>query len=52
MHCDFDLGDMAFGQGHDTPLGHGQQLCELYKSINAVRSYGLDCTHILGICAL
>ena len=20
---DFDLGDMTFGQGHDTPLGNG-----------------------------
>ena len=24
-----DLGDMTFGQYHDTPLGHGQQLCEI-----------------------
>ena len=22
--CDLDLGDMTFGQGHDTSLGHGQ----------------------------
>ena len=29
MHCDLDLGDMTLGQGHDTPLGHGQQLCEI-----------------------
>ena len=27
VHCDLDLGDMTLGQGHDTPLGHGQQLC-------------------------
>ena len=24
VHCDLDLGDMTLGQGHDTPLGHGQ----------------------------
>ena len=32
VHCDFDLGllrDMKMSQGHDTPLGHGQQLCEI-----------------------
>ena len=28
VHCDLDLGDMTFGQGHNTPLGHGQQLCD------------------------
>ena len=28
MGCDLDHGDMILGQGHDTPLGHGQQLCE------------------------
>ena len=22
--CDLDLGDMILGQGHDTPMGHGQ----------------------------
>ena len=34
---------MTFGQGHDTPLEHGQQLCEiLSRSHLAVRSYGLD----------
>ena len=26
VHWDLDLGDMTLGQGHDTPLGHGQQL--------------------------
>ena len=29
VHCDLDLGDMILGQDHDTPLGHGQQLCEI-----------------------
>ena len=24
VHCDPDLGDMILGQGHYTPLGHGQ----------------------------
>ena len=29
--------------GHDTPLGHGQQLCEILSQSNfAVKSYGLD----------
>ena len=40
MHCDLDLGDMTLGQGHDTPLSHGQQLCEILSRSNmAVRSY-------------
>ena len=30
MHCDIDLGGMTLSQGHDTPLRHGQQLCEIY----------------------
>ena len=31
------------GHGHDTPMGHGQQLCEILSSSNlAVRSYGPD----------
>ena len=52
VHCDlgsrsqhryFDLGEMILGQGHDTPLGHGQQLHEILSRSNlAVRSYGLD----------
>ena len=43
VHCDLALGDMTLGQGHDTPLGHGQQLCEiLSRSHLAVRSYGPD----------
>ena len=30
-------------KGHDTPLSHGQQLCEiLFRSDMAVKSYGLD----------
>ena len=43
VHCDLNLGDMTLGQSHDTPLGHGQQLCEILSRSNlAVRSYGLD----------
>ena len=29
VHCGLDLSDMTLGQGHDTPLCHGQQLCEI-----------------------
>ena len=43
MNCDLDLGDLSLGQGHGTPLGHGQELCEiLSRSKMAVTSYGLD----------
>ena len=28
-HCDFYLGDMNLGKGHDTPLSHWQQFCEI-----------------------
>ena len=43
VHYDFDLGDMILGQGHDTPLGHGQQLCViLSREDKGVRSYGPD----------
>ena len=43
VHCDLDLADMTLGQGHDTPLGHEQQLCEiLSRSDKLVRSYSLD----------
>ena len=43
MHCDLDLGGMTLGQDYDTPLGHGQQLCEILSRSNmAVRSYGPD----------
>ena len=43
VHCNLDLGDMTLAQGHDTLLGHGQQVCVIlsrYKMV--VRSYGLD----------
>ena len=34
---------MTLGQGHDTPLGQGQQLCEiLSRSDKWLRSYGQD----------
>ena len=43
VHFDLDLGGMTLGQGYDTPLGHGQQLCEILTRSNmAVRSYGPD----------
>ena len=43
VHCDLDLEDMTLGQGHDTRLGHGQQLCEILSRSNlAVRSYCQD----------
>ena len=42
-NSDLDLGDTTIGQGQGTPLGHGQQLCEiLTKSNNTVASYGPD----------
>ena len=38
-----DLDDMTVGQVHDTPLGHGQQLCEILSiSDKWVRSYEPD----------
>ena len=40
MNFDIDIRDMTLGQSHDTTLGHGQQLCELYRSNIAVKSYG------------
>ena len=43
VHGDLDLGNMTLGQGHDTTLGHGQQLCVISSRSNcALRSYGLD----------
>ena len=40
---DLDLGDMTWVQGHDTSLGHGQQLCEiLSRSDKGIRSYYPD----------
>ena len=41
VHCDLALWDMTLDQGHDTPLGNGQQLCEISSRSNlAVTSYG------------
>ena len=52
MHCDLALGDLTLGQGHDTPLGHGQQLCEILSRSNiAVRSYGPD-TDVRYVCTV
>ena len=45
MLCDLDLDlkDTTLGCGHDTPLGHGQQLCKLLSRSNmAVEIYGPD----------
>ena len=43
MHFDLDLRGMTLGQGYNTPLGHGQQLCEILSRSNmAVRSYCPD----------
>ena len=40
VYCYLDLRDTTFGQGHDTFLCHGQQLCEvLFRSNIAVRIY-------------
>ena len=53
VHCDLDLdlGGMTLGEGHDTPLRHGQQLSEILSRSNmAVRRYSLDT--VLGMCAL
>ena len=34
---------LTLGEGHDTPLSHGQQLCEILSRSNmTVRSYGPD----------
>ena len=41
--CHLGLGDMTLGQGHETPLGHGQQLIDtLTRSDKGVWSYGSD----------
>ena len=43
VHYDLELGDMTLGQGHDAPLSHGQQLCEILSRSNlGVSSYGPD----------
>ena len=54
MHCGLDIRGITLGKGHDTPTGHGQQLCEILSRSNmAVRSYDPDtdfgyvCTLIL-----
>ena len=31
VYMHFDLGDMTLDQGHYTPLGHGEQLCEILR---------------------
>ena len=43
MYCDLEIGDITFGQGHDTPLGYGQQSFEiLSRPDKSVRNYGPD----------
>ena len=37
---------MTLGQSHDTPLGHGQQLCEILSRSNMeVRNYYPKCVY-------
>ena len=36
VYCYLDLGYMTLIQGHVTPLGHGQQLCEILSRSNTV----------------
>ena len=51
VYVNCDLDDMTLGQGHDTTLGYGKQLCEiLFRSNLAVRKYGPDTD--LGMCVL
>ena len=41
------------GQGHDTPLGHGQQVCVILSRSNlAVMSYGTDMDFWYSVCGL
>ena len=43
VHFDLDHGNLTLDQGHDTPLGRVQQVCEILSRSNlAVRSYGID----------
>ena len=43
VHCDLELRDMTFIQGHDTPFRHGQQFWEILSRSNMeVRSYSPD----------
>ena len=41
VHSRFDLGEMTSIQGHDTPLGHGQQLCIISRSNMTVSNHGM-----------
>ena len=51
VHCDIDLGYMTMTQGNDTPLGYGQQVCEILSRSNlAARSYSPDTD--LGMCTV
>ena len=34
VHCDLDIRHMTLGQGNDTPLGHGQYVCEILSRYN------------------
>ena len=59
VQCDIDLGNITLGQGHDTPLDDGQQVCDILSSSNsAVRRYGIEtdfgyvCTVTLTLAAL
>ena len=55
VHCDLDLGDMTLGHCHDTPFGHGQELCEILSRSNSAlrimartRILGVNCDLDLG----
>ena len=52
MHTDLDLGDMTLIQGHDTPLGRGQQKSKILSRSNmAVGNYSLN-TDFGSVCTL
>ena len=40
VHCDHDLRDMIWSQGHDPSLGHGQQLC-MWNIVQIQQGVGL-----------
>jgi hypothetical protein len=43
VYSDLDLWHITLDQGHDIPLGPGQQSCEiLFKSTKRIRSYDSD----------
>ena len=43
VQCDLDLQGTDLGRGHDTPLGHGKQLCEkLSRPGQTLQFYGAD----------